>query len=322
MRRPFIAMAATFALGAVACSSTAETTPPSSPASGGGPDPATFAAQVASIDLWAGDAQDVQIGVFSATEDEGVRLVTGGSIDVTFTPFGEEPTSGPVSARYLPAPGTAGTDADAPALTSPDVARGVYQADDTTFDETGIWNADVAFQIEDTPVTLQTQFEVHEVPRLPAPGQPALKTDSLTIDSDVDPAAIDSRAADGGEVPDPELHDVSIADAVKAGTPALVLFATPVYCQSQFCGPDVEWLEQLAADRPGDAAYIHVEVWKDYQAQTLNEAAAEWLFRDDELTEPWLYLIDADGTIAERWGPLFDPDEVGAALDVAAAKGP
>ena len=33
------------------------------------------------------------------------------------------------------------------------------------------------------------------------------------------------------------------------------------------------------------------------------------------MTEPWLYLIGADGTIADRWGPLFDVDEVATALE-------
>jgi hypothetical protein len=135
------------------------------------------------------------------------------------------------------------------------------------------------------------------------------------MDSDVDPAAIDSRAAETGEVPDPDLHGVSIADAVKAGRPTLVLFATPVYCQSQFCGPDVEWLEGFAAERPDDATYIHVEVWNDYQTQAVNEAAAEWLYRDEELTEPWMFLIGDDGDIVARWGPLFDPAEVERELD-------
>ena len=311
-----VAALLTLALLLSACSSGTETAEPVAPTTAAtGPDPATFAAQVASTDLWVGDPQDVQIGVSSATEAEGVRLVTGGTVEVVFTPFGDEVSDEVIDARYLPAPGTEG-DAQGPVgLTGPATARGVYQADDVTFSEAGIWQADIAVEVEGTPVALQTQFEVYEAPRLPAPGQRALRTDSLTMDSDAEPAAIDSRAAETGEVPDPELHAMSIAETIDRGTPALVLFATPVYCQSQFCGPDVEWLEGLAAERPDDAAYVHVEVWADYQTQTLNEAAADWLYRDEELTEPWLYLIDADGTIAERWGPLFDPAEVEAALD-------
>jgi hypothetical protein len=52
----------------------------------------------------------------------------------------------------------------------------------------------------------------------------------------------------------------------------------------------------------------------------INRGAADWLLweRPDgtpEMTEPWLYLLGADGVIADRWGPLFDTDEVASALE-------
>lgn len=308
------------ALAAACASDTSTSATAPSPTSATGPDPATFAAQVASIDLWEGEPHDVQVGVFSSTEAEGIQLVTGGTIEVTFSPFGGGAAGTPTEARYLPAPGTAGDATSALGLTTPDTARGVYQVDDVTFDEAGIWQADVAFEVDGAAVALRTQFEVLDEPHLPAPGQPALASDSLTMaDAAAEPAAVDSRAVEGGEVPDPELHEVSIADAIRAGSPVLVLFATPAYCQSQFCGPDVEWLQELAARRPKDAAYVHVEIWQDYQAQTLTQAAADWLYRDEELTEPWLFLIDADGTIVDRWGPLFDGAQVETALDRVAS---
>ncbi len=134
------------------------------------------------------------------------------------------------------------------------------------------------------------------------------------MDSDAPPGAVDSRAVAEGDIPDPELHTDTIAGAIRRGVPVLVLFATPVYCESQFCGPDAEWLATLAAERPDGAVYIHVEIWEDYDTR-LNQAAIDWLYRDDNLTEPWLYLIDGDGVIVDRWAPLFDPADVEAALD-------
>jgi hypothetical protein len=123
-------------------------------------------------------------------------------------------------------------------------------------------------------------------------------------------------------VPDPELHEVTIADAIAQGRPALVLFGTPAYCESRFCGPEVTVLQELAADHSDRAVYIHVEIWKEYrppEVQVINRGAADWLLRgtqdSPQMTEPWLYLIAADGTIADRWGPLFDVDEVSAALE-------
>jgi hypothetical protein len=66
--------------------------------------------------------------------------------------------------------------------------------------------------------------------------------------------------------------------------------------------------------------YIHVEIWKDFDGKVVNKGAAEWLLRElpdgtPEMTEPWLFLIGADGKITDRWGPLFDPAEVNGALE-------
>jgi hypothetical protein len=58
--------------------------------------------------------------------------------------------------------------------------------------------------------------------------------------------------------------------------------------------------------------FIHIEIWRDFaaQPQVVNEAAADWLYRNDDLTEPWLFTIDRRGTIVDRWAGVFDPDEV------------
>ncbi|MGZ8604395.1 MAG: hypothetical protein ACXWX9_06510 [Actinomycetota bacterium] len=159
-------------------------------------------------------------------------------------------------------------------------------------------------------------FPVLDDPAYPAPGEPALETENLTVDStDAPIAAIDSRAVNEGEVPDPELHEWTIARAIEEGRPALVVFATPVFCASQFCGPVTDVVAGLA-DRYADrAVFIHVEIWRDFEGRVLNEAAADWLFRDENLTEPWLYLIGADGTIVDRWATLFREDEVAARLE-------
>jgi hypothetical protein len=80
------------------------------------------------------------------------------------------------------------------------------------------------------------------------------------------------------------------------------------------CGPSTEALEQLAHRYPDRAVYIHVEIWRNYNKSVANQAAADWLYRDGDLTEPWLYLIGADGVIQDRWGPVFDVDEVAKEL--------
>ena len=50
--------------------------------------------------------------------------------------------------------------------------------------------------------------------------------------------------------------------------------------------------------------FIHVEIYKSYSnsGKILNKAAAQWLYRDGDLTEPWLYLIGANGVIQSPVG--------------------
>jgi len=269
-----------------------------------------FALQVASTDLYVGDPQRVQVGVFGST-NQGVELLTGGSIPIVLVAAdGGDPISG--QAHYVPAPGT--PTAKAPGLTPASEARGVYQLDDVTFPSAGVWQAQLSFTAGELPVDLTSSFTVADEPALPAPGQSALETANLTMADTANPQAVDSRAQDGAPVPDPELHQDTIAEAIAGHRAALVLFATPVYCASQFCGPTTDALQELAKTGPASADYIHVEIWNDYQSSTVNKAAGQWLLRNGDLTEPWLYLIGPDGTIVDRWSPLFDPAEVQAEL--------
>lgn len=313
--RSLAALLALTALAA-ACGDASETGGPT-------PDPASrMQAILASSDLAAGAPTRVAVGLVLG---DG-RLVTSGTVAFRFSYAGTasaplDPVEpGPeATATYLPTPGTPAGDG-APAPTQPSEARGVYEARDVTFERAGYWILEVTADLPDGPQRATTTIAVDTEPRLPAPGQPALATENPILRADGTPtgdvalAAIDSRAATGGAIPDPELHATTIAEALADGRPMLVLFATPVYCMSQFCGPVVDTLAAIAADWPGDAAFIHVEIWSDYQQQAIGEAAADWLYRNGDLTEPWLYLIDGDGVIVDRWTPLFDPEEVLAAL--------
>lgn len=295
-------------LGSVACSGSSSEPVASDQAT-------SFALQVASSDLYTGSPQRVEVGVFNQT-DQGIKLLTGGTIPLSLTPAdGGDAITG--RANYVPAPGMPSP--SSPGLTTPAENRGVYVLAPVTFPSTGVWNASLSFDAGGQPVDLSTSFGVSDAPALPAPGDKALRTENLTMaDAGTDAEAVDSRAQGGEKVPDPDLHQDTIAAALAAHRPILALFATPVYCASQFCGPSTDALEQLSKAGPADAAYIHVEIYENHAKGKINRAAAQWLLRNGNLTEPWLFLIGRDGTILDRWGPLFDPKEVLAELDKAA----
>jgi hypothetical protein len=287
---------------------------------GSSPTPAateqSLAVAVASFDLAVGDQQRFIAGVL--TPDR--QVIGSGEVRAEFFFLGEADASGqpqPLStttATFLPVPGKEpGTDGDAPTVLDDPEAAGVYE---TTVDlpRPGFYGVAVTAEVDGQERSGTASFEVAAEHQVPAVGEPAPKSRNLTLDSDGPPAAIDSRAGTDGKIPDPHLHRTTIADAVGQGRPAVTVFSTPVYCVSRFCGPITETVADLAEQYSDRAAFVHVEVWRDFDAGQLNDAAAEWIQTAEGGNEPWVFLIAADGTIAARWDNVLDRGELEALL--------
>ncbi|MGH9193531.1 MAG: hypothetical protein ACRDZ0_13790 [Acidimicrobiales bacterium] len=264
-------------------------------------------AQVASYELVAGPDQRFIVGLFS--EDRGT--VSFGEVGLRFSFLGaagaqEDPRPGPTAtAAFLPIPGQdLGADADGPRYTSGAEARGVYGVQPVRFDDPGFWEVEVTAELDGRTQQATAAFEVGDQTHVPAPSDPAPRTKNpLPGDPDVPPTAADSRAGDDGTVPDPELHATTVGDAIAAGRPVMVVVSTPVFCVSRFCGPITDAVQELA-QRYGDRMdFVHLEVWRDFEAQELNQAAAEWIWpdRQGDAAEPWVFLVGADGNILQRW---------------------
>ncbi len=108
----------------------------------------------------------------------------------------------------------------------------------------------------------------------------------------------DLKQITSDSAPDVRLYRMSIAEAVTSGKPSLILFATPGYCQTAVCGPGVDALSKLV-DTFGDKINpVHVEVYQlPYDEGKQVPAMAEWGLR----TEPWLFLVDKDGKVVNRY---------------------
>jgi hypothetical protein len=251
------------------------------------------------------------------------RVLSYGSVRFGFSFLGTSqagtPQPGPeAEAAFLPVPGEGQGPAPGggPVLTAASVARGVYAAEDVSLDHAGIWQVDVSAEVSGTG-TLRgsSTFTVIAKPAIPVVGDRALKTKNhLPGEKGIPPGSVDSRSQKAGEVPDPILHRTTIAQAIARHHAALVVFSTPVYCVSRFCGPVTDVVEGIAKAHAKQADFIHVEIWRNFQGQVLNQAAADWILRGNDLQEPWVFLIDRSGKIAARWDNLFDPAEVEAEL--------
>jgi hypothetical protein len=79
---------------------------------------------------------------------------------------------------------------------------------------------------------------------------------------------------------------------------------------SRFCGPVTDVIQELAAEYGDRAAFIHVEIWRDFEENVVNEAAADWLLREGDLQEPWVFLIGSNGRVVARWDNVATRREI------------
>lgn len=273
--------------------------------------------QVASYDLAVGAASRFLVGIL--TKDN--RFVSFGSVTLRFAYCGTKsnpqqgPLGPPVTGSFLPLPEEPGENrpppGEGPAAVPASQGRGVYAAK-AGFDQAGFWRVETSAELKGEGTRTGTaDFEVRSKHRIPSPGDPAIASENLTLSSkDAPSAAIDSRAQTEEGIPDPELHQTTIAQALKQARPALVVFSTPVFCRSRFCGPVTDMVAELGKTYANRAAFIHVEIWRDFDTGTVNKAAGDWLFRDGDLTEPWVFLIGVDGKIVARWDNVATREEI------------
>jgi hypothetical protein len=125
---------------------------------------------------------------------------------------------------------------------------------------------------------------------------PALHQAVLT-----DPGVTISMVDSG--VPPDTWHDQTIAGALAARKPMVLFFGQPGYCPSKTCGPTVSILKQLCVQYCGQFSFQHIETdFPASVAQVFNNPA----FRAFGLqTDPWVYFVNSDGIITDRFeGPV------------------
>ena len=112
--------------------------------------------------------------------------------------------------------------------------------------------------------------------------------------------------------PDELLLHYSVADSIAAHVPFVVTFATPKFCSSRTCGPVVDVVEDVAKRFETEPVrFIHIEVYTDNDpAKGFNQWMQEW----DLPTEPWTFLVGADGKIVDRFEGTVSVHELESAV--------
>jgi hypothetical protein len=194
--------------------------------------------------------------------------------------------------------------------------RGVYVTR-LPFPKDGAWLAlvearpvDAIVQGQNHPTSLTvlggTTLGVGRRGKSPIPGEKAISVATPTFSNahGVKPICTSKPAC--------SMHDTSLDVALRNGKPTVVIISTPRFCQSRTCGPVNDILDGVRKADGNRAAvnFVHIEVYKDDTDAPAKgifaPAAAAWKTE----TEPAIYFVKPDGTIAERFIGATDRREV------------
>jgi hypothetical protein len=205
----------------------------------------------------------------------------------------------------------------------PDVT-GVYVAY-VDLAEAGPWTAEFTTSLPGGPdEVIRFGFDVQETGFAKRIGDqaPAVRTPTLAdVGGDV-------RQLSTDPVPVERFYETSVDDALASGRPFVLVFATPLFCTSATCGPLLEQTKVTAAAHP-DLTVINVEPyrmeWQDERLQPIlgdqgQLQPIEAVETYGILSEPWICVVGADGTITAVFEGAVAADELEAAF--AAVDGP
>jgi hypothetical protein len=177
--------------------------------------------------------------------------------------------------------------------------RGIYTAP-VELDAPGKWGLEAAVEKDGQKQTIRAPFEVKATGSAPMIGSPAVRSKTLT------PADVKDQSELCTAAPPCELHTTSLDQILASGKPTVILFASPGFCTSATCAPQLGVLLQ-AKPRHGDkVAFAHVEIFKDPRNQVLADAVTEWKLP----SEPWMFFVDKTGTIVERFDGIATGEEI------------
>jgi len=215
-------------------------------------------------------------------------------------------------------------ESDARFLWAIDGQRGLY-ATDVTYPDAGRWGTRFTATLPDgSTKTVRADYDVVEAGSTIAIGAKAPSIETPTISS----VGGDLRAVTTDKKPAERFYSTSVAAALAAGKPFVLVFATPAFCETAICGPTLDTVKAVARDYP-KLTFINVEPYQmRFENGSLQPAldasgqlrAAAWTEAFGLNTEPWVFVVGADGAVRAKFEAVVGGDELRAALDAAVAR--
>lgn len=210
--------------------------------------------------------------------DQDSKVASEGKLDVEITsPTSKKQTFKDVEVREKGIPG-----------------QGIFSVM-AVLDEVGNWEMKTKFKGKQ----LDLAFAVEQTNIAPALNKPCPTGPTPTEKNPLDATILCTRF-DG----DCGLHKTDVPSLLNSKKPFVVIFATPARCQTSYCGPVLDLTKEVAKN--SDIKAIHIEIYKNETSNDVLDAVSEWGLQ----TEPWLFGINADGTINSRLDGAFDMSEI------------
>lgn len=214
----------------------------------------------------------------------------------------------------------------APTATAPGVyfdngaGLGLYRAN-VTFPCWGDWGVEVGVSRSTGVEKARVIFDIQATSSTPGIGDKAPPADTPTAS---DAAGIAAISTD--QTPVPDFYRMTITQAETSGKPSLIIFATPAFCKTATCGPTLDRVQAVATTYKSSVNFVHVEPYLMKQTSTglqpilggpqnkdLQAVPAADTF--GLISEPYTFVLDAQGRVAYKFDGIMGQDELTAALN-------
>ena len=145
----------------------------------------------------------------------------------------------------------------------------------------------------------ETKFNVKPKSFTPAIESKVPKSINKTL-NDVKNIAEISSSID----PDLNLYKFTVLDAINNDFPTLVVFATPKFCMTQTCGPQVSIVSSLREKYADKVNFIHIEIYEnineiggDIEKAKISPIVMEWGI----VSEPYTFIIKRNGLLHSKF---------------------
>ena len=193
-------------------------------------------------------------------------------------------------------------------------ANGFFVAD-VSFDQAGTWEAEAVLTQDGEETTIRRlTFPVRAESQTPNIGDPAPAATNLTLGQEPNIKRITTD-----EKPDQAFYQMTVIEALSASKPFVLVFATPAFCQWRFCGPILDNVKALRPEFVDQVNFIHIEPFElDAEGKLVTTDSGPVVAAPTEAwklqSEPWVFVVDAQGRIAARFEGAASPEELRAAI--------